>query len=34
MDHTLGDTFSVEVGEKVDEMEVLQQDRSTGANCL
>ena len=32
--NTLGDAFSVEVGKKVDEMEILQQDRAVLANCL
>lgn len=34
MDNTLGDSFSVEVGQQIDEMEVLKQDGTIVPDCL
>lgn len=34
MNHPLRDTFSVEVGKEIEEMEILEEDRSMVANRL
>ena len=34
MDDTLGDALAVKVGEQVDEVEVLEEQRTIGANAL